>query len=304
MMKAKFFVFLLLTFLSFKNSYSQTRYGFNQYQLIFYAGSSHFFGDLGGSDSKGSNSPIDLNLGTTGYSVGLGLSRKLNNSFSLRLNLNEATVRGSDSYTNDKFRNNRNLSFRSTIHELSTMVDYTVFTLNKSGKHPHCLIAFAGVGVFNFNPQAQYNNKWYDLQPLGTEGQGIIPGKKKYRKISFDIPAGVCYYFKFSELSQIGIILTMRKTFTDYIDDVSTNYYDNKALSGQNGEIGGILADRNLKRESGYLNPSGSGRGNPKNNDNFAFAQITYSHNFIVKKRKLYTGNFHKHKEKEKCYLW
>jgi hypothetical protein len=36
-MKAKFFVFLILTFLSFKNSYSQTRYGFNQYQLIFYA---------------------------------------------------------------------------------------------------------------------------------------------------------------------------------------------------------------------------------------------------------------------------
>lgn len=84
-MKARFLIFFILSFLSFKISYSQTRYGFNHYQLIFYGGSSHFFGDLGGSDRKGRNSPIDLNLGTTGYSIGIGISRKINNSFSLRI---------------------------------------------------------------------------------------------------------------------------------------------------------------------------------------------------------------------------
>lgn len=184
------------------------------------------------------------------------------------------------------------------------MVDYTVFTLNKSGKNPHSLIAFAGAGVFNFNPQAHYNNKWYDLQPLGTEGQGIIPGKNKYSRISFDIPVGFCYYLKFSDLSKLGLVLTMRKTFTDYIDDVSTSYYDNNVLSEQNGELSAMLADRNLNRESGYLNPSGSGRGNPKNKDNFAFVQLSYSHNFIVKKRKPYSENGYKHNDKEKCYDW
>ncbi len=303
-MKARFFIFFILSFLSFKNSYSQTRYGFNQYQFIFYAGTSHFFGDLGGSDRKGRNSPIDLNLGTTGYSMGIGVSRKLNNSFSLRINLNEATVRGSDSYTNDKFRHNRNLSFRSTIHELSTMLDFTVLTLNKSGNNSHSLIAFAGFGIFNFNPQAEYNKKWYDLQPLGTEGQGIIPGKKKYSRFSFDIPIGVCYYFKISEISKLGLILTMRKTFTDYIDDVSTSYYDNNLLSEQNGEMSAILADRNLNRESGYLNSSGSGRGNPKNHDNFAFVQLSYSHNFILKKRRQYSEKGYNNKKKEKCFDW
>lgn len=282
--KARLFIFLILSFLSFKNSYSQTRYGFNRYQLIFYAGTSHFLGDLGGSDRKGSNSPIDLNWGATGYSMGIGVSRKFNNSFSLRINLNQAIVRGSDSYSNNESRRNRNLSFRSTINEISTMVDYT-FILNKSGKNPHFLMAFVGIGVFNFNPQAEYNNKWYNLQPLGTEGQGILPGKKKYSRFNFNIPVGICYYFNITEESKLGLILTMRKTYTDYIDDVSTSYYDNNLLYEQNGEMSAILADRNLKRESAYLNPSGLGRGNPKNNDNFAFVQLTYSHSFMLKKK-------------------
>lgn len=303
-MRFKYLILFIVLFLTYRNSYSQDRYGFHHYQVILYAGTSHFFGDLGGADKKGSHfSPADLNLGTTGYSLGAGVIRKFNNRFSMRANLIEATVRGSDSYTTDPFRKDRNLSFRSTIEELSVTADVNIFTFNKSQKNTHNLLVFAGFGVFRFNPQANYRGKWYDLQPLGTEGQGLVDGKSKYKKISYNIPFGLGYNFNVSERQKIGLILTMRKTFTDYIDDVSTNYYDNNKLTEANGEIAGILADRNLERDSGGAKNSGDGRGNPKINDNFAFLQISYSFRFYAKKREQSFPFTSFHKDK-KCFKW
>ncbi len=294
----------ILTFLTIKNSYSQERYGFHHYQAILYVGTSHFFGDLGGTDKNGSQyTPADLNLGTTGYSVGAGVIRKFNNHFSMRANLIEAKVRGSDAYTNDPFRKNRNLSFRSKIEELSVTADVNIFTIKKKQKKTQNLLAFVGVGVFRFNPQANYKGKWYDLQPLGTEGQGLIDNKPKYNKTSYNIPFGLGYNFDISSSQKIGLILTMRKTFTDYIDDVSTNYYDNNRLTEANGEMSGILADRNLNRNSGVIKQSNSGRGNPKINDNFAFLQFTYSFRFYARKRESIFPIVFFPKDK-KCYKW
>jgi len=163
------------------------------------------------------------------------------------------------------------------------MADINLLTISRYGKHPNKLFAFTGVGVFAFNPQAEYKGEWYDLQPLGTEGQGLIPGKNLYNKISMNIPFGIGYNIGLGENGQIGFILTMRKTFTDYIDDVSGNYYDNKKLTEERGELAGILADRNLQRDSGRLAKAGSGRGDPRNNDNFAFIQISFSQGLTFK---------------------
>jgi len=303
-MRSQFLILLIITLLSSNYSYSDDRYGFNHFQFFLYGGSSHFFGDMGGANRKGTNSIIDLNLSTTGYSAGFGVSRKLNNHFSLRSNFIEAKVRGADKYTKDAFRSNRNLSFRSTIHELSLMTDYYIYTFNKKAKYSQNIMVFAGFGVFAFNPQAIYKNQWYDLQPLGTEGQGLIPGKDKYKRISINIPFGVGYNIKVSNKTQIGLLLTMRKTFTDYIDDVSTYYYDNQTISEKNGEIAGILADRNLKRDEGIIKKSGSGRGNPQNNDNFAFVQLSYSRSFMRKKNKTSSESLSKKREEKKCYNW
>lgn len=244
-----------------------------------------------------------MNIGATGYSVGAGISKKLSNRFSVRFNAIEATVRGSDAYTMDPFRRNRNLSFRSIIHELSGMIDFHVLTVNRFGKRPNKLLAFTGIGFFAFNPQANYKGQWYDLQPLGTEGQGIISGKKKYNKTSWNIPFGIGYNVSISDNQELGFVLTMRKTFTDYIDDVSGKYYDNQKLTEQNGEMSGILADRSLQRDTGIVARPGSGRGDPRNNDNFAFIQISYSIGLSFKKgQRLF--HLRSNRKDKKCFRW
>ena len=83
----------------------------------------------------------------------------------------------------------------------------------------------------------------------------------------------------------------------------TTNYYDNNKLTEANGEIAGILADRNLERDSGGTKNSGDGRGNPKINDNFAFLQISYSFRFYAKKREQSFPFTSFHKDK-KCFKW
>ena len=90
--------------------------------------------------------------------------------------------------------------------------------------------------MFNFNPQARKfdtntpfdndgnltNNEWLDLQPLGTEGQysSQYPEKDPYQLIQFAIPVGIGFKVSLSEKFSMAIEYGLRKTFTDYIDDV------------------------------------------------------------------------------------
>ena len=66
-----------------------------------------------------------------------------------------------------------------------------------------------------------------------------------------------------------------RKTFTDYIDDLSKDYIDpalyNKYLSPENAAIARQVQDRKITGTPVSRNPTfiGEERGNPKNNDSF-----------------------------------
>ena len=74
-----------------------------------------------------------------------------------------------------------------------------------------------------FNPQSQDG---IELQPLGTEGQNAgFDGRSPYNLWSVTIPFG--FGFKWSVSEKVGLAFEwgMRKTFTDYLDDVSTSYY-------------------------------------------------------------------------------
>lgn len=65
-----------------------------------------------------------------------------------------------------------------------------------------------------------------DLQPLRTEGQGMpgYPESKPYNLTQINIPYGVGLRYYFSDRISVAFEAVNRKTFTDYIDDVSTNY--------------------------------------------------------------------------------
>ncbi|MDR0368082.1 MAG: DUF6089 family protein, partial [Bacteroidales bacterium] len=81
------------------------------------------------------------------------------------------SLEASDAETGDLVRN---LSFRSPISEISAQVELNFLRLyNEKGLNPFSPYLFVGISVFSFNPQAKYNDTWYDLQALGTEGQEL-----------------------------------------------------------------------------------------------------------------------------------
>jgi hypothetical protein len=126
-----------------------------------------------------------------------------------------------------------------------------------------------GVALFSFNPQAELpDQNWYDLRVYETEGVA-------YNTYSYAIPFGIGIKAKinrkFSFESQIGF----RRTFTDYLDDVSTVYPDMTALQTDKGVIAQWLTDgsayyqgnRNGVPFGTPMNKTGYKRGDPSYND-------------------------------------
>jgi hypothetical protein len=107
---------------------------------------------------------------------------------------------------------------------------------------------------------------------LGTEGQGIKPNTELYSLTSWVLPYGIGYRKNIGDFSYVGVEFSMRKSFTDYLDDVSTVYYDANAIGEHRGEVAQALSNRSING----IRPDGSMRGNSSNNDNYSFIQLTY----------------------------
>ena len=222
-----------------------------RHELVFGAGTAEFMGDLGGGKGVGTHFVKDFDIQAGRWAFMLGYGYKLTDRFALRTAIYYGRVFGNDEFTPEPARNGRNLSFRSPIIELSEVVEFSIirekFGYRYNSKHARKLKAtpnlyiFAGVGGFYFNPRAQYlptdangnpdesnpdYGKWYSLQPLGTEGQGIVSTRQKYSRIQMSIPFGVGLNCMLTKSWGIGFDFGFRYTLTDYIDDVSSTYVD------------------------------------------------------------------------------
>ncbi len=176
------------------------------------------------------------------------------------------SVQGIDARTSSFEQQQRNLSFRSRIYELAGRTEFN-FIEYKIGddRHQFTPFLFLGLSVFNFNPKASYDNQWVALQPLRTEAQA-----KGYLRTQIAIPFGAG--FKMNLAKRIGLVIEwgMRKTFTDYLDDVST-VYANPADLAINGPAAVALGDRSY----GVTDNTGRQRGNPRNKDWYCFTGLT-----------------------------
>jgi hypothetical protein len=167
---------------------------------------------------------------------------------------------------------NRNLSFRSSIFEASSQLELNFLTYATGNKDKNYFspYIFAGLALFHFNPKAEYSGTWYALQPLGTEGQRTtLTNQKPYPLTGVSIPFGIGFKYSIGDNVCIGAEWGLRKTFTDYIDDISTTYPDPTILAAQNGEIAAALSDRSLTAQSQH---AGLQRGNSITKDWYAFA--------------------------------
>jgi hypothetical protein len=252
-----------------------------------------FLGDLGGNHGVGTRFTKDVNFPTVRMVKGVFAQYYIREWLGVRLAGNFGQLEGDDALVSDKggaevYRKNRNLHFRSKIQEayLAFEVAPTVFLERYDGLalklRPY---AIAGVGMFHFNPQAQYfdpsgNARWVDLKPLRTEGQGMTeyPNRKEYSLTQIEIPLGFGAKYYFSDNFFVGLEFMHRKTFTDYIDDVSTNYIDPAAFDRYLTPEQSAMANQLNNRESflpgagvarGSVSGPGEQRGNPKQTDAF-----------------------------------
>jgi hypothetical protein len=186
----------------------------------------------------------------------------------------------------------RNLSFRSPLSELSAQMELNFLRLyNEKGANFFTPYIYLGVGIFSFNPQTSFGGKWYDLQPLGTEGQGLkgtdpVTGVnydniKPYKLTNFAIPFGLGVRFNFLQYYSAGLEWGFRKTFTDYIDDVSGLYVRRDFfLDKADLRLVADLSDRTASKDP-LGNPEDKGgkmRGNnSKTTDWYSFAVLTFT---------------------------
>jgi hypothetical protein len=263
-----------------------------RYEMCYGLGATNFLGDLGGSSQLGTHYFRDLNWNETGLAVHAGLRYRMTDYTSLKANLFIANVSGDDKNSSETFRHNRNLSFYTNIIELSGQFEFS-YMKEKLG-HRYKLKGikgnskldiynyfFIGLGMFYFNPQAKLDGTWYDLQPLGTEGQGILPTRDRYSRIQVAIPLGFGLKKALGGRWAVNLEYGIRKTFTDYIDDVSTTYVDPKIFPA--GSPAALLSNRALAGKDPADPMYGSSapnqqRGDPRFTDSYMFAVVSVTY--------------------------
>ncbi len=212
------------------------------------------------------------------------------NKLSLRTNFTFGKVHADDKISGYK---PRNLNFTSNISDANLCLQYDFLSLNDDRKITPYI--FAGIGVYHFNPYTTYDSAKVYLQPLGTEGQGlsVYPDRKMYALTQFQIPLGIGFKYKVSDQIFIGIEFCTRYLFTDYLDDVSTNYPDENELFKKRGQLAVDVSFRGNELNPSSQFPSNGMRGNPKHNDNYYTSVFSFIYVFSKKSEFNVSGSNH-----------
>ncbi len=279
----------------------------DRHSIGFGLGAANFLGELGGKDEIGSDFLNDFEWSQTRPAIQVNYKYRLGKFAYARSQLSFAYVAGSDATTEEIFRRNRNLHFRSTVTELAAMLEVSILDKSRSNMYDRnisqgtlagwSIYGLLGIGVTHFNAKANFNGDWYALRQFGTEGQLQEGGPKKYGLFTAVIPMGLGIRYELNREWTLGLEVAHRITFTDYMDDVSTVYFDNDVISSNQGELAAFFADPSLGYridENGQQIPMnstfpGAQRGDPADNDSYMFAHLTAQ--YKINKRR-YKGRF------------
>lgn len=279
---------LAITLVIYNSSYSQLSAG-NYFEAGVTVGPMVFLGDLGGHQGVGTTFLKDYNMNATKLTYGIYIAAHPSELLGIRLSANFGSIEGDDNYISNKggeevARLNRNLNFKSSITEANLLFEVYPTVLfedqptDQWGRlRPYGLL---GVGVFHFNPMGQYVDPntsattWVYLQPLHTEGEGFVANRPNYALTQIEIPMGVGVKYYVSDKVNLGLEFLYRKTFTDYIDDVSTTFVDPAVLAANlpsgTATIATAMANKSpLQGIPGSNYNPGDKRGDPTQNDAF-----------------------------------
>jgi len=247
----------------------------------------HFSGRLGLAGYNGDLKAHSISLSGNKLMGSLGVRYDLTEKISARSYLTLTSLTGDDKKGTESMKT-RNLNFNTGLFEWELAGQYSFLNPNDSWWIPY---AFAGIGVFHFNPTTKdANGQKVRLQPLATEGEGVIAGVKKYGLTQLCIPLGFGIERSLNEDMRLGLELGYRYTLCDHIDDVSGNYVDPALLLDLKGQQSVDLAYRGDEVGAGPYPPGGTIRGNPKNKDGYYYIAVTYTVRYFFDKYKQIAG--------------
>ena len=252
-------LFPVLFFLFGTSAFSQTL------EVGLFGGGSYYIGDLNPSTP----------FVNTQIAYGVLVRYNLDERWALKLGVTRGMIKGNSS--NTTFLPDRELRFESPVSDISAVVEFNFFKYFTGSKHNWITpYLFAGIGAFLYEPVAGGAK----LRALGTEGQNIgYLGRKPYSSTGLSIPFGVGVKASLTKRLALGAYWEMHKTFTDYLDDISTTYYLNGPVIDPNVPEQ-FLSDPPMTHEQGMQ------RGNSKSKDWYSFAGITLTYRFDLRKSK------------------
>jgi len=278
-------ILLLVLIVLFSLNLSAQRWKAERSSLIFTAGTANYMGDFGGG-SKGAAHFLglrDIDIQGTRFNVGLGYEYRVWERLSIRTSLSYAQLYGSDEFTDNLIRHNRNLHFKSNVWggDLDLkffLVKESPYRVNYFSGFPFTwsylrqlsyffnLYTITGAGLISFKPKTFYNNNWVELQKLSTEKN--INNNTIANSYNLGLGLGSrIRHFKFT------VEITNKYTSTDYLDDVSGNYYNNDLLRQEYGDLTADLSDRRIDKTIG-----GTERGNSAYNDSYFFINFVFQY--------------------------
>lgn len=231
-------------------------------------GTASYFGELTNPGS----------LGTIKPGLNVGLEHFLTNRISARGEVNWFQISGTDANA-DNSRKVRNLSFVSNNIEANVAATLQLLPNGRRFYQRQVInfYGFLGIGFAYINPKTEYNGEMVALQPLRTENV-------KYSKFQPVIPFGGGMKIKAGPFFNLTIEGGMRKTFTDYLDDISRKDYPDPATLSS--DLARALSNRS--------NGQAGVRGNPEFGDWYFMmnARIQYYLPYdltSLRRNKLYT---------------
>lgn len=241
-------------------------------------GGTNFIGDVGRTEFHMPNNVFG----------GVFFRKPFNPHYSIRASFSLGTIGADDADAKSGFKNDRNLSFESRVTDINTVIEFNFLPYLTGNKGAHTPYVFLGVGLTLFNPKAELNGEMIELQPLRTEGQGtsVAPDDQQYKLTTVNIPFGVGYKVSIGDIMSINAEVGFRRTYSDYIDDVSGRYVNPTVLANEVSAESAALSDRSLSQ----TNNTDRFRGNPQNNDWYIFTGVS----IVFKLARKY----------EPCYNW
>jgi len=233
-----------------------------EWEVGLQGGASGYMGDINPEN------PLAFN----DWSAGVFIKYNFDHTWGLRGNFAYANLFAHDAHSNVQQRQNRGLGFFGAVKEASLLVDFNFFKwLPQRGRIVYTPYIFAGIGGILFEPKWR-NASGNDVKLRHYYTEGMI-----YQNRAVTIPFGAGFKYNLRGPWSIGVELGYRLALTDYLDDVSGEYFDYDDL----GSYAPVpRADWTLIANPSNA-PIGSQRGDGRPYDSFMTVGITLSYTFF-----------------------